>query len=492
MHANQVSDVDAGSPMASDYSFSFTTDTPPTVISTVPTNGATSVNAGSTVTINFSKQVTVTGSAFTLECPTGTPESFAPPASPATSFTLTPNASLPAGTVCTVTVVHTQVTDDSITKMASDYVFSFTVDVPPTVTSTVPANSAINVPLASTITVNFSEPVNATTSSFKLECPTGTPESFSLSSSPASTFTLTPTSNLPPDTTCTVTVVAANVTDVDAGTHPVSDYVFSFHTQLPAPVAVADGPSTDYSATGGVPIDIGVGMSVLNNDTLYGGSISSYGKTTGLEDSTIGTATPTAQGGFITLNSDGSFHYDPPSVPPAGGTDTFVYTLTNTTGSNSATVTLNVANQIIFVNGASAVSPKTGSLDHPYTSLSDVPSSRNTGGVLFFYSGTYTRSDANGVTLKNSEYLIGQGVALASNLPFTLAPDSVSLPGANTNPTISTSSSGGDALVLASGNHVKVSPSAAHLAIPSAARASARSRSRTRRSTTPALAARCS
>jgi len=453
VHASGIADVDAGSPLGADYQFSFTTDTPPSVTSTVPANGATDVNAGSTITINFSKSVSATGSAFSLECPTGTPESFSTSSSPASSYTLTPTSSLPAGTICTVVVHHTQITDASSTTMTADYTFSFTVDTPPAVTSTSPVDTATNVPLNTTITVNFSKSVSATTSSFTLECPTGTPISYSLSSSPASSYTLTPTANLPADTVCTVTVVANQVSDASS-TNMVSNYVFSFHTELPPPVAVDDGPSTDYAATGGVPIDINSTKGVLNNDTLYGGSISSYGASTGLEDSSIGTATATAQGGFITLNSDGSFHYDPPSVPPAS-TDSFKYTLTNTTGSDTATVTLNLAHQIIFVNGSSAVSPKTGSLDHPYTSLSDVPSSRNTGGVLFFYSGSYTRSDSNGVTLKDSEYLIGQGVSLASNLPFSLAPDSVSLPGSSTNPTISTTLAAGNAIELASGNTIK-------------------------------------
>jgi methionine-rich copper-binding protein CopC len=453
VHASTVTDVDAGSPMANDYSFSFTTDTPPTVTTTVPTNGAVDVNAGTTITINFSKSVSATGSAFSLECPTGTPVSFNTSSSPASSYTLTPTSALPASTVCTVTVHHTQITDASSTTLAADYTFSFTVDTPPTVTSTVPTNGATMVPLASTITINFSKSVTAT-SAFSLECPVGTPISFNTSASPANSYTLTPTSNLPPDTTCTVTVHASGIKDA-SNTNMVTDYTFTFHTVLPPPDAVNDGPSTDYSATGGVPINIGSGIGVLNNDTLYGGSISSYGASTGLEDSSIGTATATAQGGFITLNSDGSFHYDPPSVPPGGGTDTFKYTLTNTTGSDTATVTLNVTHQLIFVNGSSAVSPKTGSLDHPYTALSDIPSSRNTGGVIFFYSGSYTRNDADGVTLKNSEYLIGQGVSLASNLPFTLAPDSVSLPSSNTNPTVSTTFAGGNAVVLGSGNTVK-------------------------------------
>jgi hypothetical protein len=169
---------------------------------------------------------------------------------------------------------------------------------------------------------------------------------------------------------------------------------------------------------------------------------------------TIGSATATAQGGSVSLNADGSFSYEPPAIPPAGGTDTFVYTLTNTTGSDTATVTIGITNQIIFVDAAAAAGGN-GSLNHPFNALTQIPAGRNTGGVLFFFSGAYTRSDADGVTLKASEWLIGQGVALAGSLPFTLAIHSVALPAANTNPTISTTFAAGNAVVLNSGNTVR-------------------------------------
>jgi hypothetical protein len=228
----------------------------------------------------------------------------------------------------------------------------------------------------------------------------------------------------------------------------------SFPVVVPPPVAVDDGPDADYAATGGVPISMPTAKGVLVNDTLSGGAIASYGASTGSEQTTIGSATATAQGGSVSLNADGSFSYEPPAIPPAGGTDTFVYTLTNTTGSDTATVTIGITNQIIFVDAAAAAGGN-GSLNHPFNALTQIPAGRNTGGVLFFFSGAYTRSDADGVTLKASEWLIGQGVALAGSLPFTLAIHSVALPAANTNPTISTTFAAGNAVVLNSGNTVR-------------------------------------
>jgi hypothetical protein len=138
--ANQVTDVDFGQNMTANFTSSFTVDTPPTVSSTVPTNGATGVATNSTVTINFSKSVSVTGSAFTLQCPVGTPVTFTvTPASPAASYVLHPSPSLPAGVICTVTVVANQVTDSVGTAMASNFVFSFSVP-PVAVNDTYPHN----------------------------------------------------------------------------------------------------------------------------------------------------------------------------------------------------------------------------------------------------------------------------------------------------------------------------------------------------------------
>ena len=134
-----------------------------------------------------------TGSSFKLECPTGTPEAFNLSSSPASTYTLTPTSNLPAGTICTVTVVAANVSDvDAGSPMASDYSFSFTTDTPPTVTTTSPTNGAVDVNADSTITVNFSKSVTATLTAYTLECPTGTPVSFTQTILTPSSYRLTP------------------------------------------------------------------------------------------------------------------------------------------------------------------------------------------------------------------------------------------------------------------------------------------------------------
>ena len=112
-------------------------DAAPSVINTSPANGAINVAADTNISITFSESVNATGSAFSLECPTGSPRAFTQSGSPATIFTLDPTLNLPFSTVCTVTVNATQITDldtnDPPDQMTANFVFSFTVAGPPPV-----------------------------------------------------------------------------------------------------------------------------------------------------------------------------------------------------------------------------------------------------------------------------------------------------------------------------------------------------------------------
>lgn len=105
-----------------------------------------------------------------------------------------------------------------------------TVDVAPEVISTTPADATGAVARTGNVTVVFSEPVSVSPASFVLECPTSSTRAFSVSGSGTGTITLDPDNALPAATTCTVTVVANQISDTDANADPlVADYVFSFH-----------------------------------------------------------------------------------------------------------------------------------------------------------------------------------------------------------------------------------------------------------------------
>ena len=82
-------------------------------------------------------------------------------------------------------------------------------DDAPRVASTVPANAATGVLVDADLTVTFSEAVTAGAGAFVLECPAGTPIALTnVTASPATTFTLHPTSPLPLRTACTLRIVA--------------------------------------------------------------------------------------------------------------------------------------------------------------------------------------------------------------------------------------------------------------------------------------------
>ena len=120
-------------------------DAAPSVVNTVPANGAINIAADSNITITFSESVHATGTAFSIECPTGTPRAFTQSASPATIYTLDPTLNLPFSTVCTVTVNATQITDQDVSdppdQMVANFVLSFTVaDAPPVIAENVIIN----------------------------------------------------------------------------------------------------------------------------------------------------------------------------------------------------------------------------------------------------------------------------------------------------------------------------------------------------------------
>ena len=113
--------------------FTTTTDTPPTVTTTLPATGATDVAVTSNVVINFSESVNATPGAFSIECPAGSPQTVTASASPAGTFTLTPAAPLPFATGCVVTVLGTLVTDTDGTPdaMVGNRTISFTTAAAP-------------------------------------------------------------------------------------------------------------------------------------------------------------------------------------------------------------------------------------------------------------------------------------------------------------------------------------------------------------------------
>ena len=151
------------------------------------------------------------------------------------------------------------------------------VDNAPTVTSTVPADNATNIPVNANVSVTFSEPVNATGSSFQINCATSGAHAFALSGGP-STYTLDPTTDFTQGEVCTVTVVAAQVTDQDGTADQMAaDFVFDFTVINTAPVAIHDiqGSGATSPLAGQTVTTSGI-VTLLKTGTNNGGAASGF------------------------------------------------------------------------------------------------------------------------------------------------------------------------------------------------------------------------
>jgi len=163
----------AGNPLATSYSWSFTTATnaaPPTVIATSPVDSATNVPVNFKLTATFSKAMdplTISGTTFTLRQGATNVVGVVSLDVLTNTAAFTPAAPLLASTVYTATI-SMGAKDLGGTALAANYGWSFTTAasaVAPTVTATAPINLATNVPINVKPTATFSRAMDPTTMS---------------------------------------------------------------------------------------------------------------------------------------------------------------------------------------------------------------------------------------------------------------------------------------------------------------------------------------
>ncbi len=123
-------------------------------------------------------------------------------------------------------------------------------DLPPFVTGIMPVDGAVNVPVSTLIAVDFSEAVTVGTISFDLTCTaSGTNLPFNLIGT-GMNYTLDPASNLIEGETCTLTVFAVQVTDLDGvPDHMVADFVSTFTVVNPTTPDDTGGQNNDTGQT---------------------------------------------------------------------------------------------------------------------------------------------------------------------------------------------------------------------------------------------------
>lgn len=185
--------------------------TPPTVISTIPSIGATNVAVTSAISVTFSETMTsstVNTTTFSVTGVTGTVSGSG------TTYTFTPSSVLDVNTTYTVTIT-TGVKDSAGNAMQNTYTWNFTTSAtatdttPPTVSSTSPTHGATGVSRGANITATFSEtmdPATINTTTFTLKNnSTGNPVTGTVTYS-GTTATFDPGCTLSRNTSYTVTI----------------------------------------------------------------------------------------------------------------------------------------------------------------------------------------------------------------------------------------------------------------------------------------------
>jgi len=271
-----VSDV-AGTPLATNYVWKFTTITPPpVVISTIPVNGSVDVPIGQVLSATFFEAMnpaTVNNATFTVTGPGGTAVA-GKVAYSGTVATFTPAADLAYGAVYTATIT-TGTADLAGTPLVAAYVWSFTTITPaPTVTSTIPATSATGVPIGQVLGAIFNQPMNCATlaspaTTFTLTGPGGTAVAGSAGCS-GDGATFMPETKLIVNTVYTATI-STGAKD-PAGTPLAANYVWTFRT-LPAataPTVISTVPvnlATDVPVNQALSATFSVAMNPATIDT---------------------------------------------------------------------------------------------------------------------------------------------------------------------------------------------------------------------------------
>jgi len=285
-----------GTPLASNYSWTFTTGaapdtTKPTIISTLPVNGAVNVPINQAVTATFSEPMdpaTINSTTFTLAGPGGTPvPGVVTYAAVANAATFTPSANLAPNTLYTATVT-TGATDLAGNPLGAGLVpnpWTFTTaaaadTTAPTIISTNPVNASANVAINATVNATFSEamdPLTITTATFQLDGPGGAVITGTVTYDSINFIaTFTPTSNLAANTTYTATMTAGAT---DLAGNPLGAGVapnpWSFTTAAAVLPAVNLGTASTFGGFGG-----GAGMTNQGLLTVINGDIGTTGAST--------------------------------------------------------------------------------------------------------------------------------------------------------------------------------------------------------------------
>jgi hypothetical protein len=354
---------------AASYTWSFTTATQPTVIATVPANGATGVPTNQVLTAMFSNVLnpaTVNATTFLLKGPSGTTVTGTVTYNATGSVaSFTPSVALTYNTAYTATIT-TGVTDSTGDPLAANYTWSFTTTVQPVVLSTLPLNGATGVALNQVLSATFSQTMNCATlaspaTSFVVTGPGTTSVAGTVACSGA-VATFTPAADLIVNTVYTATITTG--AHSQGGAPLAANYVWMFRT-LPAPT-----PPTVIST---VPANLAVNVPI-NQALSATFSVAMTPTTINATTFTLtgpGTTPVTGAVAYVAAGSTATF------TPTASLVPNTVYTATITTGAQNLADTPLAQNYVwTFTTGATVVVPPTVISTIPLAGATNVPANQ--------------------------------------------------------------------------------------------------------------------
>ncbi len=175
---------------------------------------------------------------------------------------------------------------------------------------------------------------------------------------------------------------------------------------------------------------------------------------------TVQTDAATAQGGRVTVAADGSWSYQPPAGAVLAA-DSFNFQVCDSgvplpPACTTATATIALSGTAVWFVDAAAPAGGDGTLARPFNTIAPAVAAAGVNGRIFVASGSYTA----GTTLLAGQWLIGQGVSVASAASFDSLFGLTPPTGSATRPTIGgarplVTTAAGDAITLATDNSLR-------------------------------------
>lgn len=316
----------------------------PTVSATLPVNGAINISANRSIIATFSEAMapgTINAGSFTVQNDSTKVNISGVVTYSGNNAQFKPDAPLADNTRYNV-VISATVTDLSGNPLGVDYYWSFTTAVaggndntPPGVSVVTPRNNAVDIAINSAISASFNEPLNPLSvsgSSFMLT--DGSSMVSGVVNYNGTTATFTPDNSLATTTTYTATLTTA-ITDL-AGNNMAADYSWSFTTAADTgdttpPTVTSESPvngAIDVARNSAISVDFSEALNpatvntasfiltsasgVVAGNVTYNGISASFTPLVALQDSTLYTATLTANiadlaGNTLTSNYAWSF-----------------------------------------------------------------------------------------------------------------------------------------------------------------------------------------